>query len=166
MHLSARASIGSLVGELLRRFVQVLCDEKLVQQIIPLSKKSGKGANQPRMLALSSAGASSHFPTIQASDLLRQRELVFSSFGKPISSPRIVGLGLNEACAKSVHDQISTTNMIYLGASAIADGRSLTPPGAEWLKFVALHGAAIRIVGHGRERRTDAEARLVLPCMA
>ena len=64
VHLSARASTESLVGELMQRFVQVLCDEKLVQQIIPLSKKSGKGANQPHMLALSSAGASSHFPTI------------------------------------------------------------------------------------------------------
>lgn len=64
VHLSARASTESLVGELMQRFAQVLCDEKLVQQIIPISKKSGKGANQPHMLALSSAGASSQFPTI------------------------------------------------------------------------------------------------------
>jgi hypothetical protein len=137
VHLSARASTESLVGELMQRFAQVLCDEKLVQQIIPISKKSGKGANQPHMLALSSAGASSQFPTIQASDLLRQRELVFSSFGKPILSPRIIGLGLNEACAKSIHDQISNTNMTYFGASAIADERP-DAAGAEWLKFVTL----------------------------
>jgi hypothetical protein len=137
VHLSARASTESLVGELMQRFAQVLCDEKLVQQIVPISKRSGKGTNQPHMLALSSAGASSQFPTIQASDLLRQRELVFSSFGKPISSPRIIGFGLNEACAKSIHDQISNTNMIYLSTNAIADGQA-DPSGAEWLKFVTL----------------------------
>ena len=64
VYLSARASTESLVGELMQRFAQVLSDEKLVQQIIPIFKKSGKGTNQPRMLALSSAGASSQFPTI------------------------------------------------------------------------------------------------------
>ena len=40
VHLRPAASTESLVGELMQRFAQLLCDEKLVQQI-PVSKKSG-----------------------------------------------------------------------------------------------------------------------------
>jgi hypothetical protein len=136
MHLPARASTESLVGELMLRFSQALFDDDVIREIVPTGK-TNREPRHPRVYALGSAGASRTYATIQPADLLRQRELVFSSFGKPIPRPLVVGLGLDEASAEFIQAQVSNTNIIYLTAKPpLSEGADLGS--SEWLKFITL----------------------------
>ena len=83
MHLPARASTESLVGELMQRFSQVLFDDEITRDVVPTGQANCE-PKQPRIYALGSAGASRTYPAVELAGLLRQREVTFSSFGKPV----------------------------------------------------------------------------------
>ena len=137
MHLSARASTESLFGELMQRFSQVLFDDEITRDVVPTGQANCE-PKQPRIYALGSAGASRTHPAVALADLLRQREITFGSFGKPVLRPLIVGLGLDERSAESVQTQITEhTNMLFLNAR-VAAKPDLYDENAEWLKFVTL----------------------------
>ena len=109
VHLSARDSTEILAGELLQRFAQVLLDDEVAREIAPM-RTTNCAPKYPRCYALGSAGASKTYPTVGLADLLRQRELTFSSFGKPVLRPLIIGLGLDERSAECIRTQISRTD--------------------------------------------------------
>ena len=136
VHLSARASIGSLVGELLRRFSGALLDDDVIHEIVPTGQTNCE-PKHIRVYALGSGGATRTYPTIEPADLLRQRELVFSSFGKPVTRPLVIGLGLDEASADSIKNQVSNTNIIYLTSKSTPSERA-DLGSSEWLKFITL----------------------------
>ena len=129
-HLPARASTESLVDKLMRRFGQVLLDEKILAEISPIETNSAK---QPRIFALGSAGASATAPRVTMADLLRQRELVFSSFGKPVLHPFLIATRADERCAESVRNQIEGSNILFLATQASARCN-----GDPWFEFVTL----------------------------
>jgi hypothetical protein len=112
VHLPARASTESLIGELTRRFGQVLLDDVLAE-IAPIGASPGP-ASQPRIFALGSAGASATAPRLEETDLLRQRELVFSSFGRPITCPLLIATQADEGCAESIRNQIKGSDIKFL----------------------------------------------------
>ena len=136
VHLLARASTESLVGELMQRFAQVLLDDEVAREIVPM-RTTNFAPKRPRCYALGSAGASRTWPTVAPADLLRQRELTFSSFGKPILRPLIIGLGVDERSAEAIRRQITGSNMMFLNTA-----RHFQPDcdndSSEWLKFVTL----------------------------
>ena len=132
VHLSARASTEILAGELLQRFAQVLLDDEVAREIVSM-RTTSCAPKHPRCYALGSAGASKTYPTVGLADLVRQRELTFNSFGKPILRPLIIGLGLDERSAEGLRMQITTqTNMIFLNSSVASDENT------EWLKLITL----------------------------
>ena len=137
VHLSARASTEILAGELLQRFAQVLLDDEVAREIAPM-RTTNCAPKHPRCYALGSAGASKTCPTVGLADLVRQRELTFSSFGKPILRPLIIGLGVDERSAETIRRQIAErTNMMVLNAPRTFRLDSYNDS-VEWLKFVTL----------------------------
>ena len=136
VHLPARASTERLLGEVMQRFSQVLLENEITRDIVSTGKVSQQ-SKTPRIYALGSAGASKTFPEVQSADLLRQRELTFSSFGKPVLHPLIIGLGLDERSAESIRTQVDHTNIIFLKARS-AQELDVNDENAEWLKFVTL----------------------------
>jgi hypothetical protein len=112
--LSARASTETLVGELMRRFSEVLLHENTLTEVAPIGTLAAKPMTRPRIFALGSAGATESFRTVDEKDLLRQRALVFSSFGKPILRPLLIAIDADEACAETIRTQILGTNILFL----------------------------------------------------
>ena len=136
VHLPARASTERLLGELMHRFSQVLLEDEVTHEIVSTGKKDQQ-PKMPCICALGSAGASKTFPQVHSGDLVRQRELTFSSFGKPVLHPLIIGLELDERSADSIRTQMDHTNIIFLNARS-APELDLNDENAEWLKFVTL----------------------------
>lgn len=136
VHLPARASTGSLIGELMHRLSCVLLDTGAVAWLIP-GNKIGE-AKPARTFAIGTAGACREICRLGLADLVRQRELVFSSFGKPVLRPLVIGLGLDERCAENIRRQVTEeTNAAFLNARRISQ---LNPQSENqgWLKFITL----------------------------
>jgi hypothetical protein len=120
----------------MQRFSQVLFDDEITRDIVPTGQANCE-PKQPRIYALGTAGASRTCPAVALADLCRQRELTFSSFGKPVLRPLLIAIDIDEASAKAVRKHVVGTNMMFLGARTIA-GREPTRENQEWLKFVTL----------------------------
>lgn len=133
-YLSARAATEMLAGELMRRFGEVLLDERLLTQIVPARNMDDL---YPCAFALGSAGASAFSPRICMRDLTRQRELVFSSFGRPILHPLLIATCVSQHCAESIQNQLVGSNIKLFKTATSAD-----PNGngefLEWFKFATL----------------------------
>jgi len=134
-YLSARASTEALVGELMRRLGQILLDELALDEIAPL-KTSGE-RTYPHVFALGSAGASIKSGGIVSTDLVRQRELVFSSFGKPILRPLLIATCADRRCAESIPKQIVGSNIKFLATKTSAE-RKIEDQSLEWFEFATL----------------------------
>lgn len=123
IYLGSRASTEMLIGELMRRFGYVMLDENVMEYIAPIGEPFAKRGLPPRVFALGSAGSSRSFPEIELRDLCWQRELVFSSFGKPILRPLLIATGTDNISAKVIRNQgCEKTNFLFLKTQAIALG--------------------------------------------
>ena len=134
-HLSARVSTGTLVSELMCRLGEVLIDKRLIAEIIP--PRNIDDEVYPRTFALGSAGASAFSPQISLRDLTRQRELVCSSFGKPVQRPLLIATAASQLCAQNVEKEIAGSNIKFLKTANCVDPKG-NGEFLEWFKFVAL----------------------------
>lgn len=130
VYLPARSSIDMLTTELMTRLRYAFEDNRIVDHLVPIR------GEQPRMFALGSAGAHRGSASLNLADLARQREIVFHSFGKPISRPMLIGMDLDQACESAIRDQMRGSNLLLLNALNGED--EIEPTDREWLKFVTF----------------------------
>jgi hypothetical protein len=133
-YLSASAPTEMLVSESVRRLAHVLLDRRLLSQIVP---RKTDNRRYLRTFALGSAGASAFSRQISMRDLTRQRELIFSNFGKPILNPLLIATCVSQSCSESVQNQLVGSNikLFKTVASASANGNAEF---LEWFEFVTL----------------------------
>jgi hypothetical protein len=129
-YLSARASTEVLLGELVGRLGDALLDEQVVANIVMQEKL------RPRTFALGSAGASANSPILVLADLMRQRELVFSSFGKPLLQPMLIATRTGAHCAESVENQIAGSNIKFM--KTLWASQNYESASAGWSEFTTL----------------------------
>lgn len=129
VYLPARQSTDMLVAELMVRLLRALGCDDVLERVAPLQ------GERPRTFALGSAGAHRNCAELELRDLLRQREIVFHSFGKPTSRPALIGLDLDRESEAKLQEQLLGSNMLLLNARTSPES---SVPGREWLEFVAL----------------------------
>ena len=134
-HLSARASTDMLVSELMMRLSRALSVDEVLAHITRLARPLEQ-SRQAYMFAVGTAGASAKIGYLELADLLRQREIVFSSFGKPVLRPLLIGLSLDQGSAEAIQRQISGSNLLFLNTRELIEPTEW--PEMDWLKLIVL----------------------------
>jgi len=142
-YLSSRLPTERLVGQLIERLVCALLDKDVVDQIAPVKPATGDGeVGKPRVFAMGSAGSHKFCPGICEPDLARQRELVFSSFGKPLAHPLLIATLIDDNSIQAIRGQLVGTNIEFLSLASSTRSPSanneLGGPHDEWSEFITL----------------------------